>query len=116
MPVGQSCPDEGMPPLVRTSKDVKLAGQNTLWELGNVECKGEATEQIKYKNSWQKDLDFITVETLEHNPVDGGDKSINSEGYKIDQSEDNVLLFVHLVHEQCSGGNEAKHCCHVEGT
>ena len=114
MHVGQTQPDKAMPPLMRTAPDVKLARQDTLGELGNIEGKGKATEEIEDDDTGQEDLDFITVVAIETHPVNGGDETIDSEGTKVDQSQKDVLIFVHHISEDSSKEDEACHCCHVE--
>ena len=48
------------------------------WNVG----KGKATEEIEDNDARQKDLDLIAVESIEADPVDGGDESIDGEGEK----------------------------------
>merc|ERR1711953_1595621 len=102
-----------MPPLVRAEPDVKLARQHTLWELGNVEGECKANEEIEEDNAGQEDLDLIAVETIETDPVDGGNEAIDGEGTKVDQSQQNVLILIHHISEDCSTEDEASNCGHV---
>jgi len=114
MHVGKTQPHKDMPPLMGAAPDIKLARQHTLGELGNVEGKGKATEQIEDDDSWQEDLDFITVESIETDPVDGWDEPIDGEGTEVDQSQEDILILVHDIPEDSSKQDEACNCGHVE--
>ena len=116
MPVGQPRPDEGVPPLMAAEEDVELSRQTTLGKLGNVEGESEADGEIKYENSGKEKFDLVTVETINHCPVYCGNKSVDCEGYKVDKSQQNIFIFVHLVPENCSTNDESYNCWHVEGT
>ena len=114
MPVRQTCPDEGVPPLVRTTEDIKLARQNTLGKLCNVEGEGRENKQIEDDYSGQEYLHFITTQPLQHCPVYCWNKTIDCEGAEVDESEDDVLILVHLVPEDCTEHNEPNNSGHVE--
>ena len=100
---------------MRAAPDVKLAGEDTLGELGDVEEEGKATEQVEDEDAGQEDLDLVTVEAIEQDPVDGGDEAVDGEGAKVDQSHQNVLILVHDVPEDGSKQDEASNSGHVEG-
>ena len=110
VPVGQPGPDEGVPPLVAAEEDVELARQAALRELGDVEGEGEADGKIKYENSWKEQFDLVTFETIYQCPVNCRNKSVDCEGYEVDESQQNVFIFIHLVPENCSTNNESHNC------
>ena len=116
VPVGQPRPDEGVPPLMGAAEDVKLAGEETLGELGDVEPEGDTDEAVEDKNAGQEYFDLLTIEPMEEGPVKGRHEAINSERDEIDEPEDDVFVLVHLVKEHGSGHDECDHSCHVDGT
>ena len=48
--------------------------------------------------------------------MEGGDETIDGEGDKIDESEDDILVLVHLVEEHGPGHDEGNHSSHVDST
>ena len=101
--------------LVRGSPDIKLAGQHALGELGDVEGEGHAEEEVEYEDTGQEDLHFVTVVSVEEDPVKGGHEAVDGEGEKVDEPEHHVLVLVHLVHEHNPGDDEASHGGQVDG-
>ena len=114
VPVGQARPDKGVPPLVRAAENIKLARQKTLRELGDVEAKRDPDKTVKNEDPGKKYLDLLTVESMKESPVQGGDKPIDGERDKIDESEDDVLVLVHLVEEHCPSHDKSNHSSHVD--
>ena len=100
---------------MRAAPDVKLAGEDALGKLGDVEEEGEAAEEIEDEDARQEDLDLVTVEAIEQDPVDGGDEAVDGEGAEVDQSHQNILILVHDIPEHGTEQDEAPDCGHVEG-
>merc|ERR1712156_1000914 len=71
--------------------NVKLAGPDTLGELGDVEA-------------------------VHNGPVEGRNKPVESKGDEVDESEDDVSVLVHLVPEDDSTSYEPNHSGHVNCT
>ena len=115
VPVGQARPDEGVPPLMGAPEYVKLTREEALGKLGDVESKRDADKTVEDEDPRQKDLDLLTVESMEKGPVQGGDETIDSERDKVHKSQDDVLVLVHLVEEHGSSHDEGNHGGHVDG-
>ena len=94
---------------MRGSPDIKLAGQHALGELGNVEGEGHTEEEVEYEDTGQEDLHFVTIVSVEEDPVQGGHEAVDGEGEEVDEPEHHVLVLVHLVHEHNPGDDEASH-------
>ena len=116
MPVGETQPDEGVPPLVRAPPDIELPGPDNLRELGDIEEEGEEDEEIEDDDPREEDLDLVTVEAGHEGPVNGGDKPVHHEGGEIEKPDHDVLVLVHLLPEDHSARDEAEHREHVDST
>ena len=117
VPVCQACPDEDMPPLVRTSKNVKFPGKKNLWDLGDVEEEGTATHEVHDDDPWQEDPDLVTVDsTTQDDPMNGWHAPPHYEGHKVDEPDAQVLLLVEAVPGQGPAQDEPRHGAQVEST
>jgi len=116
MPVSQTKPYEGMPPLVRAAVDIELPWPHALRELGDVEEKGQEEEEVEDDDPGEEDLDLVTVKTIHDSPVEGGDETIDDEGHKVDQSDHDVFILVHLVFEDDSAADKGNYSDHVDST
>ena len=116
MPVGETKPDEGMPPLVGAPPDIKLPWPYTLGELGDIEEKGKEDEEIEDDDPRKEDLDFVTVEAIHDSPVNGGNKTVYYEGGEVEKPDHYMLVLVHLLSEDHATSNEAQHGEHVDST
>ena len=116
MPVSKTQPDEGVPPLMWASVNIKGPRADTLWELGDVEEKCQQEEQVEDDNSGKEDLDLMAVKAIHNGPVEGRDETVDDEGEEIRQPHGHMLVLIHLVAEESSADNETNHSEHVEST
>ena len=115
VPVGQTGPDDDVPPLVGAPKYIKPSRKETLWNLGNVEYKSWATHEVHEDDPWQEDSDFIIFYSTSHDcPVDGWDTPPHYKGHKVHQPDAEVLLLVEVVPGEGPEQDEAPHGGHVE--
>ena len=79
MPVSQSKPNEGVPPLMGAPIDIKCSRSDALRKLGDVEEKGQQEKEVEDDNPWKEDLDLMAVKAIHKCPVKGRDEAVNDE-------------------------------------
>ena len=80
MPVRQSQPNKGVPPLMGAPDNIKCSRSDTLRELGDVEEKGQQEKEVEDNNPWEEDLDLMAVKAIHKCPVKGRDEAVDDEG------------------------------------
>ena len=117
VPVSKAAPDDDVPPLMRTSKNVKFSRKENLRNLSDVEEEGTTAHEIHEDDSWQEDPDLVIVQsTIQDYPVDSWHTAPNNKGHKVDEPDAQVLLLVEVLPGEGSEHDEDSHRGEVEIT